>query len=97
MKTRLADAIRTLERLAGGRFDVWALCGPTGRRARQALMESLTGERLPAAKCGVNALQAEFYGQVAAEMGKTIRELGDCSRARQVAFADFCRLAVVYA
>ena len=85
MNAALAKAIELLERHSPGRFDVWALAGPSGRKARAALMETLLGHRLPQAKCGVNALQAEFYRQAGI--------VGDCPAHRQAKFAEFCKLA----
>jgi len=84
MNAALAKAIELLERHSPGRFDVWALAGPSGRKARAALMETLLGHRLPQAKCGVNALQAEFYRQAGI--------VGDCPAHRQAKFAEFCKL-----
>ena len=95
MNAPLAEAIRMLEHATGGTFDVWGVAGPTNRRTRTAIMRTLTGEKTPAARCGVNALQDEFYRQVRQEMGR--ESLGGTPRERQTTFADFCRLAVAYA
>lgn len=85
MNAALAKAIELLETLTQGRFDVWAVAGSHNRKVRQALMQTLVAARVPAAKCGVNALQAEFYRQ--AEI------VGDCPAHRQAKFAEFCKLA----
>ena len=54
-----AETIKELKALCpSGR--VWNLAGASFQTRRQAIMETLTGARLPKAKCGVNALEAAF-------------------------------------
>jgi len=38
-------------------FHVWNMAGPGFSTLRQSLMLALTGQKLPKAKCGVNALE----------------------------------------
>ena len=42
--------------LTRGSGDIWRLAGPYNAGARQAVYMALTGEKLPRAKTGVNAL-----------------------------------------
>jgi hypothetical protein len=51
---------RLIEQLEAIRFDPWNLMGPSQRFQRQALMQLITGERRPVAKCGVTELGAEL-------------------------------------
>lgn len=45
-----------LQILSAYRFHVWNMAGKNSSRIRQSLMQSLTGEKRPLAKCGCNAL-----------------------------------------
>lgn len=55
--------INSLNSLKGNETElrnfVWNLAGDANKVLRQSMMEVLTGDRIPLAKCGINALYAE--------------------------------------
>ena len=45
-----------LQMFRNGSRGIWGLTGPAMASTRQTIMRLLTGEKLPQAKCGINAL-----------------------------------------
>ena len=82
----LLSAVRLLAEFTGDHCQVDRLMGPHMARTRQIVMAELVGDKLPIAKCGIGAIQAEFYSRA----GVT----GDCGAARERAFARWCREAI---
>ena len=74
-----------LEAYTDGRFNLSWLTGPGNRNFRAELMAVLVGHKVPAAKCGINALAEEFHRQA--------QIVGDCSAQRDDNFAEFCKRA----
>jgi len=68
-------------------FDIYALAGDRNGKIRQALNLALTGEKLPISQCGVNALTSRFH----MACGVT----GSCIAAREDAFVNYCRVAIL--
>lgn len=57
MSTLTRTALETLERY---RFRAWNMSGPHNAAARQSLMQAITGQKLPKAKCGITAIDSEI-------------------------------------
>ena len=75
-------ALNTLKTACNGEFlDFWQLAGGSRAKLRKAVMESLTGKKEVAAKCGVNRLENEFFtrynitGECPAERTKNFRAI----------------------
>ena len=81
----LTEAIKTLGKYSKW-YDVRDLSGRQFVRVRQALMQTLTGQKLPQSKCGVNALEAEMYKQA------NITQ--NCRACMQDEFETFCKKEV---
>ena len=52
------DTKQLIGSLTGNTFDAWRIAGPSNTKNRQSVMLALTGNKLPIAKCGVNAIRA---------------------------------------
>jgi len=64
-----------------GTGDLYHLCGPANKPLRIALMTLITGENLPAYKCGLNAVMKAIYNMA----GTT----GNCGAAYRDNFKDW--------
>lgn len=66
--------------MRGGMFgritpDAWDLAGDRNKPARVAVMAALVGRKLPVAKCGVNAIEAELLRQTGCATRFALRDL----------------------
>ncbi len=59
--TQAKQACQMLERMTRGTFAMFHMAGDSRSTQRQELMQALTGQKLPKAKCGITALQSGFY------------------------------------
>lgn len=59
------------------------LTGDHRRHFRQSIMSALMGDKVPAAKCGITAMSAEFY--------RRANIAGDCPAVRAKEFTKFCQ------
>lgn len=91
MDPKLFEAMR-LFRDVSPSVSFWALAGPSAAKARQAIMRALTGEKVPQAKCGINAVRDALLTAAAIPVacqaeqedrfGKLVRETFNTDTAR---------------
>lgn len=87
MNDGLKQAIGVLGKASPIRFDVWNMAGRHNAPIRAQLMALLLGvPKVPQAKAGVNALEAEFCKQAGIESWT-------CGADRENKLAEFCRVA----
>lgn len=79
----ISRAVRLLGAYTGDSFDVGRLAGPASRAQRAQVLGILRGEKIPASKAGVNALESAFFA--------AIEPAGNCLATRRRDFADKCR------
>jgi len=78
----MADKNAAKAILSANKFDVWNLAGDANKSARVFLMFAITGNKLPIAKCGVNAIE------------KLLTEIIDVSKA--TCTANYCDIFQSY-
>lgn len=84
-------ALRLLDINTRGSFDVYRLAGDAASSDRQNIMQTLTGNKMPKAKCGVTAMREQFM-QLARDHGANdALENASCFAARDDVFADWAR------
>ena len=64
-------------------FDLWKLSGNNNKKTRQKLIQLLTGNKLPLAKCGITTIRKIFYDHY--------KPRGDCEAIREKNFINFCK------
>ena len=77
----MKDKAKVSAILAEFRFDPWNMMGNYNRKIRQTLIDAITGEIRPLAKCGVTEIEKELCARVDMSAATCRATFPDCFKA----------------